>query len=72
MYLSFSWVKREKTKRDVAGRRQTHTRVMMPSLSTSHTGLWRLLWGMEHTLLGGQEPASEEVGYKLREFKYLK
>ena len=50
MYLIFFWVKREKPKgkqkkrkpvswgKDAAGRRQTHTSVMMPSGSPSCTG----------------------------------
>ena len=58
--------------RDAAGRRPTHTRVMMPSLSTFRAGLCRLLRGLERPLLGGQELACEEVAFRLREFKDLK
>ena len=79
MCLIFFWVKREKTNkrkpvcsgRDVAGRRQTHTRVMKPSLS-SRSGLGCLLSGMERPLLGGKEPACEEAGSRLRELEELK
>ena len=81
MYLIFFWVKREKNKqkrkpvcsgRDVAGRRQKHTRVMMPSRSPSWAGLCCLLRGMECPLRGGQEPACEEAGNRLRELTDLK
>ena len=78
MYLIFFWVEREKTKnkqktacwgRDAAGRRQTHTRVMMPSWSPSCAGLCRLVLGLGR---GGQEPACEDVGSRLRELSDLK
>ena len=81
MYLIFFWVKREKNKqkrkpvcsgRDVAGRRQKHTRVMMPSRSPSWAGLCCLLRGLELPLLGGQEQAHEEAGCRLRELTDLK
>ena len=71
MYLIFFWVKREKPKtktrkpvswgKDAAGRRQTHTRVMMPSWSPSRAGLCCLLRGLECPLRGRQEPACKEV-----------
>ena len=84
MYLIFFWVKREKPKKqtkkrkpvswgkDAAGRRQTHTKVMMPSRSPSWAGLCCLLRGMECPLRGGQEPACEEAGNRLRELTDLK
>ena len=58
--------------RQAAGRRQTHTRVMTPSRSPWSSGLCRLLRGGERSLLGGQEPASEEAGHRLRELRDLK
>ena len=47
----------------MARRKQTRTRVMMPSRSTSRAGLCGILRGVERPLLGGEEPASEEAGY---------
>ena len=50
--------------RDAAGRRQTHTRVMMPNRSPSCTRLCRLLRGLEHPtmliLLCGQWKQHQE------------
>ena len=53
----------------MAGRRQTHTRVMMPSWSPSCARLCCLVLGLGR---GGQEPACEEVGSRLRELTDLK
>ena len=53
----------------MAGRRQTHTRVMMPSRSHSCARLCRLLLGLGR---GRQEPACEDVGSRLRELTDLK
>lgn len=46
-----------------AGNRQTLTRVMMPSLSTSRAGLCGMRRGVDRPLFGGEEPASEDAGY---------
>ena len=66
--------KNKQTKEKQCARRgaQTHTRVMMSSLSTFRAGLCRLLRGLERPLLGGKELACEEAGFRLREFKVLK
>ena len=47
-------------------------RVMMPSRSPSWAGLCCLLRGLECPLRGGQEPAREETGCRLRELTDLK
>lgn len=59
-------------RRDAAGRRQTHTRGMVPSRSMFRAGLRRLIRGVAGTLLGGQELASEEAKYRSRELTDLK
>lgn len=58
--------------RDAAGRRQTLTGVITPSRSPSRVRLCHLPRGGERPLLGGQEPASEEAGHRLRELRDLK